>query len=93
MKEVYHCDIFLAVCLPICQKSAFNFKTHFSFYLRPTNNGYGKLNKVLPSLFGQIMPLFKQKEVSGEKLFEDLRREAEEVRKEKKRNTFSGIHK
>ena len=39
------------------------------------------------------MPLFKHKAVSGEKLFEDLRREADELRKEKKRNTFSGIHK
>ena len=39
------------------------------------------------------MPLFKQKAVSGEKLFQDLRDEAEELRKEKKRNTFSGIHK
>jgi hypothetical protein len=41
----------------------------------------------------QIVPLFKHKEVSGEKLVEDLRKEAEELRKEKKRNTFSGIHK
>ncbi|XP_052802354.1 leucine-rich repeat-containing protein 47-like [Mya arenaria] len=41
----------------------------------------------------QIVPLFHQKEVSGEKLFEDLRREAEQMRKEKKRHNFSGIHK
>lgn len=41
----------------------------------------------------QIIPLFKQKEVSGEKLFADLRKEADELRKEKKRNNFSGIHK
>ena len=41
----------------------------------------------------QIVPLFKHKPVSGEKLFEDLRREADELRKEKKRNVFSGIHK
>ncbi|XP_076107801.1 leucine-rich repeat-containing protein 47-like [Mytilus galloprovincialis] len=40
-----------------------------------------------------ITPLFKQKEVSGEKLVTDLNREAEEQRKEKKRNTVSGIHK
>lgn len=41
----------------------------------------------------QIIPLFKHKEVTGEKLVEDLRHEAEEQRKEKKRNTVSGIHK
>ncbi|WAR03025.1 LRC47-like protein [Mya arenaria] len=35
----------------------------------------------------QIVPLFHQKEVSGEKLFEDLRREAEQMRKEKKHKT------
>ena len=39
------------------------------------------------------MPLFKQKEVSADKLVAKLRLEADELRKEKKRNTFSGIHK
>ncbi|KAK3595782.1 hypothetical protein CHS0354_025419 [Potamilus streckersoni] len=41
----------------------------------------------------QIVPLSRQKEITGEKLVETLRKEAEEQRKEKKRNTISGVHK
>ncbi|XP_062607398.1 leucine-rich repeat-containing protein 47-like isoform X1 [Saccostrea cucullata] len=40
-----------------------------------------------------IIPLSRQKEVTGEKLVEDLLKEAEALRKEKKRSTVSGIHK
>ncbi|XP_033747381.1 leucine-rich repeat-containing protein 47-like [Pecten maximus] len=40
----------------------------------------------------KIVPLFKKKEVTGEKLVADLRKEAEDYRREKKRNTLSGIH-
>ncbi|KAK6190850.1 hypothetical protein SNE40_002626 [Patella caerulea] len=41
----------------------------------------------------KITPLFKFKEVSAQKLMRDLVEEAEALRKEKKRNTISGIHK
>ncbi|XP_046340245.2 leucine-rich repeat-containing protein 47-like [Haliotis rufescens] len=41
----------------------------------------------------RVVPLFKSSEVTAAKLVSDLRKEADEVRKEKKRNTFSGIHK
>ncbi|KAL3858083.1 hypothetical protein ACJMK2_012697 [Sinanodonta woodiana] len=41
----------------------------------------------------QIVPLSRQKEITGEKLVETLRKEAEEQRKEKKRSTISGVHK
>ncbi|KAK3084742.1 hypothetical protein FSP39_018200 [Pinctada imbricata] len=39
-----------------------------------------------------IKPLSKNKEVSGERLVRNLMKEAEDFRKEKKRNTLSGIH-
>ncbi|KAL4223455.1 RNA binding [Mactra antiquata] len=51
-----------------------------------------RYDAMFPELL-QIVPLFKHKEVSGQKLVDDLRKEADELRKEKKRNTFSGIHK
>ncbi len=41
----------------------------------------------------QLVPLFKNKSTTAEKLVGKLRQEAEELRKEKKRNTISGIHK
>ena len=41
----------------------------------------------------QLVPLFKNKATTAEKLVGKLRNEAEEYRKEKKRNTLSGIHK
>ena len=41
----------------------------------------------------QLVPLFKNKATTAEKLVGKLRQEAEEYRKEKKRNTLSGIHK
>lgn len=41
----------------------------------------------------QLTPLFKMKEVTASKLVAKLRQEAEEFRKEKKRNTLSGVHK
>lgn len=41
----------------------------------------------------KVRPLFKMKEVSALKMVSKLRQEAEELRKEKKRSTISGIHK
>jgi len=40
-----------------------------------------------------IMPLSRPKAVSALELFTQLKKEADAVRKEKKRNTYSGIHK
>lgn len=41
----------------------------------------------------EIFPLGKMKKVTAKKLYEYLKAEAEAVRKEKKRNVYSGIHK
>lgn len=41
----------------------------------------------------QIHPLGKVKKVTALKLYNDLKAEAEALRKEKKRNVYSGIHK
>lgn len=40
-----------------------------------------------------IIPLGRSKKVTAEKLYDELKAEAEAVRKEKKRNVYSGIHK
>jgi len=40
-----------------------------------------------------LIPLFKSKEITADKLVSKLKQEAEEKRKEAKRNTISGIHK
>lgn len=45
-----------------------------------------------PSHLG-IIPLGKSKKVSAQKLYDNLKAEAEALRKEKKRNVYSGIHK
>lgn len=45
-----------------------------------------------PHSFG-IVPLGKVKKVSAHKFYEQLKAEAEALRKEKKRNIYSGIHK
>ncbi|CAG0886773.1 unnamed protein product [Cyprideis torosa] len=39
-----------------------------------------------------LVPLNRQKETTAEELFGTLQKEAEHIRKEKKRNTYSGIH-
>lgn len=41
----------------------------------------------------EIIPLGKMKKISAQKLYDNLKVEAEALRKEKKRNVFSGIHK
>lgn len=41
----------------------------------------------------RIIPLGKAKKVTAQKLYDDLKTEAENLRKEKKRNVYSGIHK
>lgn len=41
----------------------------------------------------QIHPLGKLKKVTAKKLYDNLKAEAEALRKEKKRNVYSGIHK
>lgn len=41
----------------------------------------------------EILPLGKSKPITALKLFNDLKAEAEALRKEKKRNVFTGIHK
>lgn len=51
-----------------------------------------KFDAQFPPLL-MIVPLSKQKEVSGETLVEDLMKEAEQLRREKKRSSVSGIHK
>lgn len=40
-----------------------------------------------------IIPLGKTKKVTAQRLYDDLKAEAEALRKEKKRNVYSGIHK
>jgi len=40
----------------------------------------------------QLIPLLKRNEKSAAALMNQLRKEAEELRKEKKRSTISGIH-
>lgn len=40
-----------------------------------------------------IIPLGRSKKVAAQKLYDDLKAEAEALRKEKKRNVYSGIHK
>lgn len=40
-----------------------------------------------------ILPLFQHHQITAKQLYSKLRDEAEALRKEKKRNTFSGIHK
>uniref|UniRef100_T1J910 B3/B4 tRNA-binding domain-containing protein n=1 Tax=Strigamia maritima TaxID=126957 RepID=T1J910_STRMM len=41
----------------------------------------------------KLVPLLGQKEVNGLEFYNQLRKEADALRKEKKRNTYSGIHK
>lgn len=41
----------------------------------------------------KIIPLGKSKRVTAQKLYDELKAEAESLRKEKKRNVYSGIHK
>lgn len=41
----------------------------------------------------EIIPLGKLKKVSAQKLYDNLKAEADALRKEKKRNVYSGIHK
>jgi hypothetical protein len=41
----------------------------------------------------KICPLGRTKCVTGSELFAQLQQEADELRKEKKRNVYSGIHK
>ena len=41
----------------------------------------------------QLIPLLKRNEKTAAALVAQLRKEAEDLRKEKKRNTISGIHK
>ena len=66
-----------------------------SIYTKIKNNAmsilarkHDMLNRVL-----QLVPLGKLKETSADKLMLRLRQEAEALRREKKRNTPSGIHK
>ncbi|GLH14321.1 Protein lap4 [Gryllus bimaculatus] len=47
----------------------------------------------LPPATFSIKPLSRAKEVSGQQLFQQLQQEAEDLRKEKKRNVYSGVHK
>lgn len=46
----------------------------------------------IPSVL-EIFPLGKMKKVTATKLYENLKAEADALRKEKKRNVYSGIHK
>jgi len=41
----------------------------------------------------KICPLGRTNHVTGSELFAQLQREADELRKEKKRNVYSGVHK
>ena len=41
----------------------------------------------------KIKPLMRTKEFTGAELFQQLQTEADNLRKEKKRNVYSGIHK
>lgn len=49
-------------------------------------------NAKVPSTF-KIIPLFGREELTAQTLVSNLRKEADEIRKEKKRNKPSGIHK
>lgn len=60
--------------------------------LAKVRGGFVKYTARTPGAL-QIVPLGKAKLVSGKKLYDGLKAEAEALRKEKKRNVYSGIHK
>lgn len=60
--------------------------------LNKVKGGYITYTARDPKSIG-IIPLGKSKKVSAQKLYDNLKAEADALRKEKKRNVFSGIHK
>lgn len=60
--------------------------------LNKVKGGYIRYTARNPTLIN-IIPLGKTKKVSAQKLYDNLKAEADALRKEKKRNVFSGIHK
>lgn len=64
--------------------------THDLLKLAP--GGFIKYTAKSPDVLS-IIPLGRSKKVTAEKLYDDLKAEAEALRKEKKRNVYSGIHK
>lgn len=60
--------------------------------LNKVKGGFIKYTARDPNLI-KIIPLGKVKRVSAQKMYDNLKAEAEALRKEKKRNVFSGIHK
>lgn len=74
----------------ICEKrTAATLATHDLDLLVPGNLIY----TAKPPSEIQIKPLMRNKTYSGAALFQKLQTEAENLRKEKKRNAYSGIHK
>ncbi|KAJ6636220.1 Leucine-rich repeat-containing protein 47 [Pseudolycoriella hygida] len=60
--------------------------------LNKIKGGFIKYTANDPHLI-EIIPLGKMKKVTAQKYYENLKAEADALRKEKKRNVFSGIHK
>lgn len=60
--------------------------------LAKIKGGFVRYTATAPAAL-KIVPLNKVKQVSGRKMFDSLKAEAETLRKEKKRNVYSGIHK
>jgi hypothetical protein len=74
----------------VCQKrNAATIATHDMASLSPGNIVY----TACPPSEIKICPLGRADHVTGSELFAQLQREADELRKEKKRNVYSGIHK
>lgn len=74
----------------VCEKrNAATIATHDLASLCPGNIIY----TAYPPDKIKICPLGRAKHVTGSELFAQLQQEADELRKEKKRNVYSGIHK
>jgi hypothetical protein len=74
----------------ICEKrNAATIATHDLDSLCPENIIY----TAFPPSEIKICPLGRTEFVTGSELFAQLQRKADELRKEKKRNVYSGIHK
>ena len=74
----------------ICEKrNAATIATHDLASLSPGNIVYA----AYPPSEIKICPLGRTNHVTGSELFARLQQEADELRKEKKRNVYSGVHK
>lgn len=74
----------------VCEKrEASTIATHDLSKIKGTHVNYS----AMPPKKIKIQQLGKTGKISGEKLFENLKNEADAIRREKKRNVYTGIHK